>query len=714
MTLTLHDIKVWNTGEVIDLVVPSDTDASVDASAMTIAPGFEDPHVHFRDPGQTYKESMISGCAAAASGGYTNVLIMPNTVPAMDGVKVEAGQPGASEVLDAEYDTVIDYLQHYEAAHGVKLPVRYDLCVCASKGRAGHEATEVADWIGYLPEHGDEHKDAYQLAHPVTAISDDGSAVTPSILERVFENVKESGLYLIEHCEHHDTGAVNDGPVSRKLGVPGIPEDTELKIVERDIDMSRKTGVHVHFQHVSTAISFDAIRKAKAEGLPITCETAPHYIALNDEALLKYGTLAKMNPPLRSEADRQATIAAVADGTVDLLATDHAPHTMEEKELGFLDAPNGIIGLECAYGVCHKVLVDGGFISDERLIELMSTGPAELMGHDKTDITAVLDDYADAVPGDDDTKRVLDLGRVPESDQVDLVVLNTGEEWTVDPEKFHSSARNTPFGGWQVTGRPLATIIGAVADIVPAVKPQIAMYEALGPAGIDAYSMTCEYAKQQGLYVLGDVKRGDIGSTAAAYAHHLSGVNAGEHAFDPWHEDAVTVNPYLGTDGITPFVEAATGADKDIFVLVRTSNPSSSELQELELASGEHVYEHVADLVEGWGAETIGANGYSRVGAVVGATHPEEGKALRARMPHTFFLVPGYGAQGGTAQGVAGMFDKDGMGALVNSSRGIIGAWKKSGKYSESMSADDALDLVAESAREAAKDMRDNLRAVLP
>ena len=260
-------------------------------------------------------------------------------------------------------------------------------------------------------------------------------------------------------------------------------------------------------------------------------------------------------------------------------------------------------------------------------------------------------------------------------------------------------------------------IIDAIADIVPAVKPQIAMYEALGPAGVDVYTMTCEYAQSRGLYVIGDIKRGDIGSTAAAYAGHLGGVafGAGESGpYDPWHEDAVTVNPYLGTDGITPFVEAATGADKDIFVLVRTSNPSSSELQELELASGERVYEHVADLVEGWGAETIGANGYSRVGVVVGATHPEEGKALRARMPHTFFLVPGYGAQGGTAQGVAGMFDKDGMGALVNSSRGIIGAWKKSGKYSESMSADDALDLVAESAREAAKDMRDNLRAVLP
>ncbi|MBT1164452.1 orotidine-5'-phosphate decarboxylase [Bifidobacterium felsineum] len=257
------------------------------------------------------------------------------------------------------------------------------------------------------------------------------------------------------------------------------------------------------------------------------------------------------------------------------------------------------------------------------------------------------------------------------------------------------------------------TIIDAVADIVPAVKPQIAMYEALGPAGVDVYTMTCEYAAQQGLYVLGDVKRGDIGSTAAAYAHHLNGVAAAAEdgsAFDPWHEDAVTVNPYLGTDGITPFVQAAAEADKDIFVLVRTSNPSSSELQMLDLADGKKVYEHVADLVEGWGAETIGEHGYSRVGAVVGATHPEEGRALRARMPHTFFLVPGYGAQGGTAQDVAGMFDADGSGALVNSSRGIIGAWKKSGKYSESMSADEALDLVAESARKAALDMRDALR----
>ncbi|MCH9277045.1 orotidine-5'-phosphate decarboxylase [Bifidobacterium amazonense] len=259
------------------------------------------------------------------------------------------------------------------------------------------------------------------------------------------------------------------------------------------------------------------------------------------------------------------------------------------------------------------------------------------------------------------------------------------------------------------------TIIDAVADIVPAVKPQIAMYEAIGPAGVDVYTMTCEYAQQQGLYVLGDIKRGDIGSTAAAYAGHLSGVaagTAGEDAqpFDPWHEDAVTVNPYLGTDGITPFVDAAVQSDKDIFVLVRTSNPSSKELQELDLANGGKLYERVADLVEGWGSGSIGDHGYSRVGAVVGATHPEEGAALRERMPHTFFLVPGYGAQGGTAAGVAGMFDADGSGAIVNSSRGIIGAWKKSGEYRDDMSADEALALVASAARRAASDMRDDLR----
>lgn len=280
-------------------------------------------------------------------------------------------------------------------------------------------------------------------------------------------------------------------------------------------------------------------------------------------------------------------------------------------------------------------------------------------------------------------------------------------------------------------------IIDAVADFVPAVKPQIAMYEALGSAGMDTYAMTCEYAKSQGLVVIGDAKRGDIGSTAGQYAAHLSGFANLSSYFedenttgnvlpqslknllkssknlDVWHEDSLTVNPYMGSDGVKPFIDEAVAHDKSIFVLLRTSNPSSKELQELILQDGKPVYEHMADLIENWGASGIGKHGYSRVGAVVGATHPQEGKHLREIMPHTFFLVPGYGAQGGTAQDVAGMFDANSEGAIVNSSRGIIGAWKKSEDYAKNqghMSLDDILDIVRDSATVAAKNMRDDLR----
>ena len=280
-------------------------------------------------------------------------------------------------------------------------------------------------------------------------------------------------------------------------------------------------------------------------------------------------------------------------------------------------------------------------------------------------------------------------------------------------------------------------IIDAVADFVPAVKPQIAMYEALGSAGMDTYAMTCEYAKSRGLIVIGDAKRGDIGSTAGQYAAHLSGFanlsayfedeNATGNSLpqsiknllkssknlDVWHEDSLTVNPYMGSDGVKPFIDEAVSHNKSIFVLLRTSNPSSKELQELILQDGKPVYEHMADLIENWGASNIGKHGYSKVGAVVGATHPQEGKRLRELMPHTFFLVPGYGAQGGTAQDVAGMFDQNGDGAIVNSSRGIIGAWKKSEDYAKNqgnMSLDNILDIVCESAAVAAKNMRDDLR----
>ncbi len=243
-------------------------------------------------------------------------------------------------------------------------------------------------------------------------------------------------------------------------------------------------------------------------------------------------------------------------------------------------------------------------------------------------------------------------------------------------------------------------IIDSVCDIVPAVKPQIAMYEKYGLEGLSAYLETIEYAKKKQMIVIGDVKRGDISSTAAAYAGHLAGAEIEGVNYDLWKEDWITVNPYLGEDGIKPFVDATAENKRGIFVLVKTSNPSSSQLQDL-VVDGMTIYERVGQLVEEWGAGTMGAMGYSRVGAVIGATHKEQGERLRNLMPHTFFLVPGYGAQGGKGEDLKGFFDKDGHGCIVNSSRGIIAAYKKDEKYG---------DAVGEAARDAALAMKADLK----
>ena len=239
--------------------------------------------------------------------------------------------------------------------------------------------------------------------------------------------------------------------------------------------------------------------------------------------------------------------------------------------------------------------------------------------------------------------------------------------------------------------------IDGIYDLVPAVKPQIAMYESLGIEGINAYFETISYAKSKSLSVIGDIKRGDISSTAAAYACHIGGVEIDGEWFDPWKEDWVTVNPYLGTDGIQPFIEAANRRNRGIFVLVKTSNPSSGELQDL-------IYERVARLVDYWGSQAMGSQGYSRVGAVVGATYPEQGARLRELMPRTFFLVPGYGAQGASGKDLKAFFDRDGRGCLVNSSRGITGAYQKDKRFSQFH--------VGEAAREAVLLMKEDLANV--
>lgn len=219
-------------------------------------------------------------------------------------------------------------------------------------------------------------------------------------------------------------------------------------------------------------------------------------------------------------------------------------------------------------------------------------------------------------------------------------------------------------------------IIDATYDLIPAVKPQIAMYEQFGIEGLIAFHKTCEYAKEKGLVVIGDIKRGDIGSTSTAYAvGHLGHVQVGSNKLAGFDEDFVTVNPYLGSDGVKPFVDVCKEEGKGIFVLVKTSNPSSGEFQD-RLVDGRPLYELVAEKVVEWGSECMG-NGYSNVGCVVGATYPEMGKVLRKLMPNTYILVPGYGAQGGKAEDLVHYFNEDGLGAIVNSSRGIIAAYKQ-------------------------------------
>lgn len=221
-------------------------------------------------------------------------------------------------------------------------------------------------------------------------------------------------------------------------------------------------------------------------------------------------------------------------------------------------------------------------------------------------------------------------------------------------------------------------LIDALCDIVPSVKVQVAYYEMYGPAGMVAYDKTIRYAKEKGMIVMADVKRNDIGATAACYANaYIGTTDMPDGAQRTFAADIATINPYLGVDGVKPFADACRDHGTGIFVLVKTSNPSSGQLQDMRFEDGRTLYEAVADLVEQWGEETRGESGYSAVGAVVGATYPQQGTALRARMPHAFFLVPGYGAQGATGADIAGCFDANGSGAIVNASRSILCAWKK-------------------------------------
>lgn len=378
-----------------------ETPKVIDLGGKVLCPGFIDVHVHLRQPGNTTAETIASGSMAAAAGGFTSIVAMPNTTPPAD----TAG--------------AIEYLRRVAAEQAV---VRVLPCGNMSKGGKGEEMAG----IGSLKAAG------------VVALSDDGKCIQDHALMRhVVEYAKSFDLPILDHCEEVTLaagGVMNEGKWSVLLGMNGIAGASEELIIARNILFARQINWKIHMQHVSTAESVEMLRRARAEGIPVTGEATPHHLALTDECIKKFDTNYKMNPPLRSESDRQALIRGVADGTITVIATDHAPHTRTAKLVEFDHAPFGIIGLETAFPVCYTELVASGIITLPQLIAKLTTGPADVLG---------MKNYSLAY-----------------GNPADLTVLAPDEEYVIDKETFKSKSRNTPFDGTKVRGKVKMTIVG--------------------------------------------------------------------------------------------------------------------------------------------------------------------------------------------------------------------------------------------------------------
>lgn len=382
-----------------NLSVPVDA-RTIQANGKLVMPGLVDLHVHFREPGFEYKETIQSGSAAAVAGGFTTVCCMPNTNPVNDN------------------QAVTEFILERARLAGLAnvLPVG-----AITKGSEGKELAEIGD----LRRSG------------CVAISDDGKPVMNSlVMRRAMEYALAFDLTVVDHCEDlhlAEAGCMNEGLVSTELGLPGIPAAAEDVMVARNLSLSELTGARLHLAHISTAGSVRMVREAKARGINVTAEACPHHFLLTEELVRGYNTHAKMNPPLRTWADIQAIKEGLRDGTIDVIATDHAPHATQEKQQDFTEAPFGIVGLETALPLTLG-LVEEGVLSLEQAVHKLTSAPAAAFGLKKG--TLALD--ADA----------------------DVVIVDQQEQWEVDPSKFRSKSRNTPFGGWKVKGRVNITIVG--------------------------------------------------------------------------------------------------------------------------------------------------------------------------------------------------------------------------------------------------------------
>ena len=374
----------------------------LDVKGLVVCPGFIDLHTHLREPGREDKETIASGTRAAAAGGFTAVCAMPNTEPVNDHAGVTRLIVGKAKAEGA---------------------VRVYPIGAITRGSRGEELAEYGD----LREAG------------CVAVSDDGRPVASArVMRRALEYAKAFGLTVIDHCEEPslaDQAAMNEGPVSTLLGLRGAPAAGEAIMVERDVLLAELTGGKVHIAHASAAASVDAVRRGKARGVRVSAEATPHHLLLTDQLVKdsEYDTATKMNPPLRSEADRQGLLQGLRDGTIDCIATDHAPHTVDDKTVEYDHAAFGIVGLETSVALCLDRLVGEGLLDLPRLVALLSTNPARVLG----------------LPG----------GTLAPGSPADVTVLDLARKRPVEPARFESKGRNTPFAGWQLKGWPVMTIV---------------------------------------------------------------------------------------------------------------------------------------------------------------------------------------------------------------------------------------------------------------
>jgi dihydroorotase len=375
-------------------------DETLDARGQVVAPGFVDIHVHLREPGGEISETLETGLAAAVAGGFTAVCPMPNTKPVIDRA-------------DLVRSTI-------EKARQLGLARVFPIAAVSMESN-GESLTD----LGAL------------VAAGAVAFSDDGRPVkTAGLMRRAMEKAREVGVPIVDHCEDPSLsfrGVINEGAVAERLGLRGIPNTSEDVCVARDLIVAESTGAHLHVAHLSTARAVEMVRVGKRRGTRVTCEVTPHHFTLTDEAVAEHGTHAKMNPPLRSAKDVEAVVTGIADGTVDCIATDHAPHAPELKAKGFADAPFGVIGLETALGLAMTQLVHPGRISLAHLIVLMSTNPARIINQP--------------------------LGRLQVDGVADITVFDPKLDWTYRASEGRSKSRNSPFDGWKLKGAATATVV---------------------------------------------------------------------------------------------------------------------------------------------------------------------------------------------------------------------------------------------------------------